>query len=144
MALTDQEIRELILETVRLEGGYVNDPDDPGKETKFGISRKSYPDLDIANLTEDQAIDIYRRDYWEPVVIPTDPPRVQWKVFDIGVNQGPAYAKAYRKNVDYLTDQWAMLHGLCAWQAKRYAGLVVANPKLIKYIYGWIIRAMRV
>lgn len=37
---------------------------DPGGETKYGISKRSYPHLDIANLTLDQARDIYRLDYW--------------------------------------------------------------------------------
>lgn len=46
------------------EGGYVNDPDDRGGETNFGISKRSYPSLDIAKLTREQAIDIYKRDYW--------------------------------------------------------------------------------
>ena len=49
------------------EGGYVNDPDDPGGETKFGISKRAYPHLDIKNLTEEQAAEIYRRDYWNKV-----------------------------------------------------------------------------
>ena len=49
---------------LELEGGYVNDPSDPGGETNFGISKASYPNLDIANLTEAQASAIYYQDYW--------------------------------------------------------------------------------
>ena len=37
------------------EGGYVNDPDDPGGETKYGISKKAYPKIDIKNLTKEEA-----------------------------------------------------------------------------------------
>lgn len=48
------------------EGGYVNNPADPGGETNWGITKRSYPDLDIRNLTRDQALEIYRRDYWTP------------------------------------------------------------------------------
>jgi len=50
-------------------GGYIS-PDkaarigDPGGETKWGISKRSYPDLDIAALTREQAVEIYFRDYW--------------------------------------------------------------------------------
>ena len=47
------------------EGGYVNDPQDPGGETNWGISKRSYPGEDIKNLTLDQAAAIYRRDYWD-------------------------------------------------------------------------------
>ena len=46
------------------EGGYVNDPLDPGGETKFGISKRSYPNLDIKNLSRNKAIEIYYKDYW--------------------------------------------------------------------------------
>ena len=42
------------------EGGYVNNPNDPGGETKYGVSKKAYPDIDIENLTLEQAKKIYR------------------------------------------------------------------------------------
>lgn len=48
----------------RFEGGYVNHPNDPGGETKYGISKRSYPTRDIKNLTEEDAKAIYWRDYW--------------------------------------------------------------------------------
>lgn len=51
-------------EIIKIEGGYVNDPVDAGGETKFGISKRSYPNVDIKNLTESDAIQIYTRDYW--------------------------------------------------------------------------------
>jgi lysozyme family protein len=41
-----------------------NDPKDPGGMTKWGISKRSYPDLDIAGLTREQALEIYYRDWW--------------------------------------------------------------------------------
>lgn len=47
------------------EGGYVNDPDDSGGETNFGISKRKYPEVDIKNLTDVSAMAIYRRDYWD-------------------------------------------------------------------------------
>ena len=49
------------------EGEYVNDPQDPGGETKFGISKRSYPQLDIKNLTIDQAQNIYKTDFWDKI-----------------------------------------------------------------------------
>lgn len=49
------------------EGGLVNNPEDPGKLTKYGISQAAYPTVDIANLTVDDAKAIYRRDYWTPM-----------------------------------------------------------------------------
>lgn len=49
---------------MRWEGEYSNDPNDPGGETRFGISQRAYPDLDLTTLTLEQAKDIYYRDYW--------------------------------------------------------------------------------
>ena len=46
------------------EGGYANAKYDRGGETKYGISKRQYPDLDIENLTLEQARSIYFKDYW--------------------------------------------------------------------------------
>lgn len=77
------------------EGGYVNDPDDPGGETKFGISKRAYPTLDIAGLTEADALEIYRRDYWERNrcdVLAEAVPGLALAHFDASVNSGGAAA----------------------------------------------------
>jgi lysozyme family protein len=68
------------------EGGYVNDPRDPGGETKFGISKRSYPDVNIASLTVDGAKAIYMRDFWKPLADAN--PAVKFQVFDFAVNSG--------------------------------------------------------
>lgn len=70
------------------EGGYVNDPADPGGETKWGISKRAYPDLDIAALTRDDARAIYRRDLWEKHQLAALPEAVAFQVFDFAVNSG--------------------------------------------------------
>ena len=49
---------------LEFEGGYVNDPDDLGGETNFGISKRAYPDRDIKRLTRDEVEDIYYYDFW--------------------------------------------------------------------------------
>ena len=71
-----------------IEGGYVNDPLDPGGETHWGISQHSYPDLNIRNLTRDEAVEIYRRDFWKPLCCPDLPPALAIVLFDSAVNQG--------------------------------------------------------
>lgn len=70
------------------EGGYVNDPVDPGGETKYGISKRSYPHLDIKALTWKQAADIYRRDYWDAVSGDDLPSGLDLVAFDAAVNSG--------------------------------------------------------
>jgi Glycosyl hydrolase 108/N-acetylmuramoyl-L-alanine amidase len=47
-----------------IEGGYVNNPADPGGETKFGICKRYHPDVDIKNLSREGAMAIYAREYW--------------------------------------------------------------------------------
>ncbi len=70
------------------EGGLTNDPDDPGGLTNFGISQRQYPALDIAALTRTDAIEIYRRDYWEPCGAEQMPEPLDFYLFDSAVNQG--------------------------------------------------------
>ena len=50
-------------EIIGIEGGYVNNSNDKGGETKFGISKKAYPHLDIKKLTLKDAENIYYNDY---------------------------------------------------------------------------------
>lgn len=73
---------------VGLEGGYGNDKNDPGGETKYGISKRAYPDVDIKNLTLDHAKGIYRYDYWDALQCDEMPWPLSMLVFDCGVNQG--------------------------------------------------------
>lgn len=74
------------------EGGYVNDPDDSGGETKFGICKRSYPDEDIKNLTIDRAKEIYRRDFWLRAKCDRYPDALSVAVFDYAVNSGVSRA----------------------------------------------------
>lgn len=70
------------------EGRYVNNPADPGGETNWGISKRSYPTLDIRNLTRTQAMDIYRRDFWNPIKADRLHDGVAYQLFDFAVNSG--------------------------------------------------------
>lgn len=71
------------------EGGYVNHPADPGGETKFGISRRSYPGEDIKGLTLARAKAIYLRDFWGPAGCDALPDTLRFDHFDFAVNSGP-------------------------------------------------------
>ena len=70
------------------EGGYVNNPADPGGETNWGISKRAYPDVDIANLTREAAIEIYRRDFWDAVHADEMPDAIAFQALDFAVNSG--------------------------------------------------------
>ena len=87
MSLFDEAFEYLI--SPACEGGYVNDPTDPGGETKFGISKRSYPHLDIASLTADEAKEIYKKDWWDKLNLDNFPyDQIAEKFFNVSVNIG--------------------------------------------------------
>lgn len=71
-------------------GGYnFRSPDaDPGGETKWGISKRAYPHLNIKTLTKEEAVEIYRKDYWYRARGPELPSAVAYAVLDAAVNSG--------------------------------------------------------
>jgi lysozyme family protein len=83
---------KLVLE---VEGGLSNSSWDNGGLTKFGISKKAYPNLDIATLTRDQAIQIYHNDYWRRCRCDELPFPLALVVFDSAVNQGTGAAAKF-------------------------------------------------
>jgi lysozyme family protein len=84
------------------EGGYVNDPNDAGGETNFGISKRAYPALDIKALTEADAKGIYFRDYWIPLQCDRMEPALAIAVFDTAVNMGVGRAQ----RLERVTGNW--------------------------------------
>jgi len=73
------------------EGGdkVTNDPNDSGGLTKYGISQKSFPNVDIKNLTEAKAIEIYKSIYFDPCKIDLiGDELLALHVFDFAVNSG--------------------------------------------------------
>jgi lysozyme family protein len=94
-------VESIAAEIVRREGGYVNDPDDPGGATKYGVTigtmRALGIDLtrdgkvtveDVKALTVDQAVEIYVEHYFRRPRICDLPDPVQASVFDMQVNSG--------------------------------------------------------
>lgn len=89
---------------LRYEGGFSDDPADPGnwtggavnvgvcRGTKWGISAAAYPTLDIVDLTEDDAQNIYRQRYWNAVSGDRLPSTLAVLVFDAAVNLGVSRA----------------------------------------------------
>jgi len=87
----DKYFQIAFFKTIEHEAGYVNDPDDPGGETKFGISKRSYPEIDIKNLGRKKARPIYLRDFWRKPrfnELATIAPDLAIKCFDLAVNCG--------------------------------------------------------
>ncbi len=80
------EFKQAFDRLIDSEGNYVNNPKDPGGETKFGISKRTYPGVDIKNLTLEAAKDIYFHDFWTP--LGDTHPAIKFQVFDFAVNSG--------------------------------------------------------
>ena len=112
------------------EGGYVNDGNDPGGETNYGISKRAYPNLDIKNLTKDEAKQIYYRDYWEKSGCFDLPYPLDIVVLDTAVNLGVNRASRFALQ----TDDWKDYLFL---RMKHYCNLNMA-----RYIKGWTNRVI--
>ena len=74
------------------EGGYTDRTRDAGGATRFGISQREYPQLDIKTLTREQAIEIYWRDWWCKFRYGALPSPLAAKMLDLAVNIGPSEA----------------------------------------------------
>lgn len=150
---------------LKWEGGYVNDPSDPGGETNWGISKRSYPDLNIKSLTQENAKAIYHRDWWLPYHLGEMPDAIGVKVLDIIVNLGPRQGfKLVQRACNRLllsppyliedgtsgpltraavihADPIRLLAMLREVQANYYTTLATEHPVMRKFLHGWLRRA---
>lgn len=142
------------------EGGYVNDPDDPGGETKYGISKRSYPNEDIAALTPGRAAEIYRRDYWEPIKgDQINSGFIASMLMDFAVNAGVETAVTTIQKILQLKpdgimgprtveainseSESAVIWKFTEARCLHYAEICVKRPKNLKYLRGWIKRSFK-
>ena len=93
----DEIFERAFKKVLKLEGGAKYLKDDAGRgPTKYGINQTANPDVDIKNLTEDQAREIYRERYWNTIggnALAAKNPQLAIIAFDASVNQGPGTAK---------------------------------------------------
>ena len=88
-----------------LEGGLVDNPNDPGGLTQWGISQRSYPNLDIRALTREQAIALFKRDFWEVIQGDSFPDSVGYQLLDFAVNSSVGTAiRALQTSVGVASD----------------------------------------
>ena len=152
---------ELVQKIIKLEGGYVNDPHDKGGETKYGISKRSFSEYDIANLTIDTAIDLYRTHYWKPSKAEKLPKKITGQYFDMVVNLGQGNAvKTLQKAINSGTKNKIVVDGrigsqtikaaqgldplrLAAYRIKYYTDIISKNPIQEKFYFGWFKRVLK-
>ena len=138
---------------LRADGGYVWHPNDPGGETKYGISKRAYPREDIKHLTQERAIALYHRDYWRAAHCQEWPAGVGLAVLDAAVQHG------YRTAIELLQEVTgvkpdglvgpktrAAVHGadpewlvarLVLRRARFYARILRNKPTQSVFIEGW-------
>jgi lysozyme family protein len=112
------------------EGGYANNPNDKGGDTKYGISKRAFPDVDIANLTEEQAKEIYYANYWPPFA--NYPDRLAIKMFDLAVNMGHAQAvKILQRALRCIGIEGINDDGILGSKTSQAVGLALHNIELL-------------
>lgn len=166
MALFDDAFDFMIINEVRNDpnGGYTNDPDDPGGETKWGVSKRSFPHIDIKNLTKEDAKNlVYKPYFWVREYDFFKSSAVAIRVFDMAVNSGERNAadtiqKAINicctnplvkedgeignetiKVANVVHQGW-LLDRFRVERMKYYADCVRKNPHESKFLEGWINR----
>jgi hypothetical protein len=132
----DERFQKAITFVLQMEGGYTDGSSgDLGGETKFGICKRAYPDLDIRNLTVERAKEIYRRDYWEKAGCDLLSWPLDLIVFDAAVNQGVSFA---REMAHECRDAPAAL----MYRLKKYSAIVAGRPQSAKFFRGWVNRVL--
>lgn len=134
------------------EGGYVDHPNDPGGETNFGISKRSYPNENMKTMTRERAIEIYKRDFWDEMQCDDLPAVLRLAVFDCAVNQGPFNARrfmqqALRVSVDGVWGQqtWGAIRShnpqrLLERFLRKRADHYFRNKNFNHFGRGWMVR----
>lgn len=139
---------------IGVEGGYVMDPNDRGGETKWGISRRAYPELDIKNLTIEDAKGIYMEGYWIPCQCASMSYEAALSLFDCAINMGCSQSIKIAQELLSIT-QDGIMGNQTLESIKNYFGnflLDFNTLRILKYskfknfeIYGkgWIKRVLK-
>jgi lysozyme family protein len=115
------------------DGAYTDHPQDPGGETKWGISKKGHPDLDIKNLKKNDAYFIYYTQYWLPMECDSHEFPMACVLFDTAVNMGVGKAKTFQEASTTLQEYFEL-------RTRRYLELASRNSKLKVFRNGWLRR----
>ena len=126
-----------IEKTLSHEGGYVNDPNDPGGETNWGIAKKFYPDVDIKNLTREGDIEIYHKDFWIPLHCEDLPENIALEIFDTAVNTSQRRAAKILQGSLILLGNQVTLDGVIGSQTVTAVSVYPHQDALLKCMNGF-------
>lgn len=146
---TDQDFEQALKFVLGWEGGYTNDPDDPGGATNLGIIQTEYDAYrdskqmarqSVRQITMGEARDIYRNKYWFPSLADQKPWPVCLVFFDTAVNQGLGAMADIRYKTQDIADPLDRCRKICALRKLRYIALTVRRPRMLKFLKGWLNR----
>lgn len=146
-----------VQKTLVNEGGYVNDPADPGGATNMGIEQSEWTSGDIKNITQDQAIAFYSERYWKPLYSQIEDQAVANKLFDVGVlfgvgtavkNLQQALTSGFAITVDgsfgpetlsaiNQADGPSLLNAYKTLLVSHIFAIATAKPETRKFVAGW-------
>ncbi|WP_425072565.1 holin-associated N-acetylmuramidase [Sagittula sp. S175] len=146
---TTQTVRRMAEEIVAREGGYVNDPDDPGGATKYGVTihtmRRLGLDIDgdgdvdaedVKRITRQQAVDIYLQHYFQRPRIDELPEVLHDTVFDMYVNAGNNAVKLLQRLLNQMGERCAVDGGIGPETIGAAARAAAKAPDHIRDAYG--------
>lgn len=109
---------------------------DSGGLTRWGISQKSYPDLDIANLTLEQAKAIYKEDYWDKLKLDTFCWPESQILLDCAINCGVSRTIGWLNQAEQKGWREILLLRILHYTT------LAQKPKYQPYFRGWMNRTM--
>lgn len=124
----------IVSKVMEIEGGYV--ANDAGKgETNRGINKTANPDVDVKNLTREQAVALYKERYWNGIGADSLPANIRAIAFDAAVNQGVSTANRLVAAAGGDPEK------LIELRRAEYQKLIERNPeKFGKYEKSWMSR----
>jgi len=136
--------------------GYVNDPDDAGGETKYGVAKNANKDLDIKTMTWEDAKEVYFNRYWLAGSCDQLPSRLAVLHFDGCVNHGVKKASMFLQkavgttpdgNIGTMTlakvqvaEELTTCAKICDLREQFYRDIVTNKPTQAKFLNGWLRR----
>ena len=149
---------------VKSEGGYVNNPLDPGGETNLGVTKKAWADYlcrpiaagEMKALTKEMVKPFYKTEYWDKVQGDLLPKGVDYLAFDFAVNAGVVQCSKFIQRACGATDDghigpgtmgklatmrpWDVIDSVCELKRRFYKDIVERKPEQKVFLAGWLHR----
>lgn len=132
----------LLLETGGdlINGGLTNDPYDSGGTTKWGISQKAFPNLDVKALTLEDAKGLYFHHYYSLLFEQIDSVLVVFKIVDMSILMGRITAiRLIQKVIEVPADGHIGPVTIKALNARREADIVNAYENILKQRINYLV-----